>query len=150
MKDSQENIIGLAMILLKQDEKKILIGKRRNGMSDVTGKLGFPGGHLQDNETPRKGCIREIEEETGLTLEDYKLIDETPFAKVYHSEDDGKRKYVTLYFRADYTSKARAVVTEPEKCVWWNWYSMEEIKKAEEELFAPVREFIRQGYNPFK
>ena len=39
---------------------------------------------------------------------------------------------------------------EPEKCAWWNWYSMKELENARDVLFPPVRELISQGYDPFK
>ena len=36
------------------------------GIEPFTGKYAFPGGHVDYNEDPIKGCIRELEEETGL------------------------------------------------------------------------------------
>ena len=65
VKDEHGNIIGLAMILINS-ERKSLIGKRREYLLDVDGKLGFPGGHQEDNETKLAGTWRELEEETGI------------------------------------------------------------------------------------
>ena len=36
------------------------------GREPYKGKLAFPGGFLEYNEIPEAGCLRELEEETGL------------------------------------------------------------------------------------
>ena len=66
------------------------------GMRNDTGKFTFPSGHIENNETPYQGLIREVKEETGLDIEDAKLL---------RSGDNGEG--VTLYL---YLCKARGVV----------------------------------------
>ncbi len=148
MKDEKGNIVGLAMILINP-ENKILIGKRREYVLDVNGKLCFPGGHLENWESKLVGTLRETEEETGLTPDDYGLIDLEPFADIPHIGDDGN-PYVTFFYRANYNSRNRPIVMEPEKHAWWNFYSWEEIKKAEDELFRPLIELIKLNRNPIE
>lgn len=36
------------------------------GRGPFTGKLAYPGGRVNYNEDPEKGCLRELVEETGL------------------------------------------------------------------------------------
>lgn len=49
----------------------ILMGKRRD-----TKKWACPAGHLEPQEVPEAGLIREVKEETGLDIVHYKLISE--------------------------------------------------------------------------
>lgn len=53
-----------ASALIKNNENKVLLVFHR--------KLGvwlYPGGHIENNETPDEAVIREVKEETGLTVE---------------------------------------------------------------------------------
>lgn len=43
---------------------------RRNDSSKIT----FPAGHMNRNESPRDAAIREMFEETGLKIKDFKTI----------------------------------------------------------------------------
>ncbi len=58
-------------ILFSQDKKQILLVKRRDLPVWV-----FPGGGLDEGEDPKKGVIREVEEETGLQVQIVRQIAE--------------------------------------------------------------------------
>lgn len=53
----------------------------------------FPGGHVEQGEYVTPSVIREIREETGLTIENPKLCG----IKEFHKSKDGKRYIVFLY-----------------------------------------------------
>ena len=54
-----------ALVLkLKGNEYEILLIER--GHEPFTGKLALPGGHVDYDEDPMVGCLRELKEETGL------------------------------------------------------------------------------------
>lgn len=53
-------------------EGKILVGER----SDVPGAWQFPQGGIQENETARQALRRELEEEIGLSPDDYEISQE--------------------------------------------------------------------------
>lgn len=59
-----------AALLLNNNQ--ILIAKRRQG-TKMPGKWEFPGGKIEDNETPEECLCREIQEEfqIDVTVEDY-------------------------------------------------------------------------------
>ena len=53
----------------------------------------FPGGHVEQGEFVTPSVIREVREETGLTIENPKLCG----IKEFRKEQDGKRFIVFLY-----------------------------------------------------
>jgi len=53
-----------AGIILMQDNKVALIERHRAGLHYFT----FPGGHVDEGETPEQAAIRETEEELGLQV----------------------------------------------------------------------------------
>ena len=48
-------------------EGRVLVVRERSG--SARGRYGFPGGTLEDDETPAEGAVRETHEETGVTVE---------------------------------------------------------------------------------
>jgi hypothetical protein len=81
--------VGVGVIV--QDPKspeKVFAGKRKG--SHGAGKLALPGGHLEMHETWEVCAAREVEEETGLKIENIK------FAHVTNDPmpDEGKRTYL--------------------------------------------------------
>jgi cob(I)alamin adenosyltransferase len=62
------------------DQKGRMLLLRDAGSGDhvhAKGKLGFPGGRMDHNETPHEGLLRELKEETGLSESELEIG--TPF-----------------------------------------------------------------------
>ncbi len=59
-----------AAILLLQDDKIALIERHRQGLH----YFSFPGGHVDEGETPEQAAIRETKEELGLDVTLKKLV----------------------------------------------------------------------------
>lgn len=64
----------------------------------------FPGGHVEQGEYVTPSVIREIQEETGLTIENPRLCG----IKEFHKSADGKRYIVFLYVTNRYSGELRA------------------------------------------
>lgn len=72
----------------------------------------FPGGHVEKGEYVPPSVIREIREETGLTIEDPRLCG----IKEFHKQKDGKRYIVFLYVADRFTG---ALKSSTEGNVFW-------------------------------
>jgi 8-oxo-dGTP diphosphatase len=63
-----------AGILIK--DGKVLIARRKQGQSHA-GLWEFPGGKIEDNETPQECLERELEEELGIKVKPGRIIAES-------------------------------------------------------------------------
>ena len=129
--------IGVGIIVIK--DGKILFGKRKNAHNE--GSWSFPGGHLQFNEEVEDCAIREVKEETGISI---KNIRKGTFTNDIF-EKEGKH-YVTLFVISDFAS-GEVKVMEPEKCEKWEWF---EWNKLPQPLFIPIQNLLKQKFNPLK
>ena len=73
------------------DGDKVLVQDRKN--PDWPG-ITFPGGHVEKGEAFVVSVIREVYEETGLTIEDPVLCGMKQF------QDENDARYVVLFFKA--------------------------------------------------
>lgn len=90
----------------------------------------FPGGHVEKNELFSKSVIREVWEETGLTIEEPK------FCGLYHWHKNGVHNVITLYkaekFAGELTSSEEGRVY---------WIPLKELKTRE---LATGMEYVLQ------
>lgn len=63
------DIIAQAIII---KNNKILMVRQYVQRGDIV--WNFPGGGIEEGETPEDACIREVKEETGLDVEVYRLL----------------------------------------------------------------------------
>ena len=83
----------------------------------------FPGGHVEQGEFVTPSVIREVREETGLTIENPKLCG----IKEFRKEQDGKRFIVFLYAASRFSGELRS---SDEGDVFW--YPLSELKRSKE------------------
>ena len=75
--------VGAYGFIIK-DEKIALIKKARGG---YTGLLDIPGGGIEHNETPVEALKRELMEEAGVTVNNYKLLTATSRTFTWQMEE---------------------------------------------------------------
>ena len=90
-KRSYESAEFTNMCMLEREDGKILVINRTD--PDWCG-LAFPGGHVEVGESFVESCVREMKEETGLTVLDPVICGLKQFYK-----KDGTR-YVIFHFKA--------------------------------------------------
>ncbi len=106
-------------------EGKILLMKRahskRNG-----GKWEIPGGSLRFGESPRRGALREVREETGFRLDPLSVIPVDTFGIVY---PELKVEFVIPLYAT--VVNGGEPVLRPEEHEDWGWFSLKQIRDME-------------------
>lgn len=88
---SREVAVELTNMCMVRDGDKVLVEDRvGHAWSGIT----FPGGHVEPGESIVSSVIREVKEETGLTIESPKLCGIKDWMR-----EDGSR-YIVLLFKA--------------------------------------------------
>jgi 8-oxo-dGTP pyrophosphatase MutT (NUDIX family) len=64
----------MVSILLIVKDKRFLFFKRSSQDTSYPNHWGLAGGGVDKGETPNEGLVREIKEELGFTLTDYRLL----------------------------------------------------------------------------
>lgn len=82
------------MCMLRRADGRVLV---QNRVDPDWGGLTFPGGHVEPGESLVDSVVREMQEETGLTVRNPRLIGSKSWMK-----DDGSRYLVLLYVATEY------------------------------------------------
>ena len=82
------------MCMLTRADGKVLV---QNRVDPNWGGLTFPGGHVEPGESLLDSIVREMQEETGLTIRNPKLIGSKSWM-----QKDGSRYLVLLYIATEY------------------------------------------------
>lgn len=87
---SRKSEIELTNMCFVYDENRVLVQEKVG--TKYNGGLVFPGGHVEGGESLRDSMIREIKEETGLTI-----FNPQPCGYKDWIQEDGTRYIVLLY-----------------------------------------------------
>ena len=122
--EKYSKVILSNMCMIYNDKDEILVQMRVK--KDWSG-LTFPGGHVEDNESLNESVIREIKEETGLTIEDPILCD------VYEWPWENNSRYLAFLYKTNkYKGKIKS---SKEGVIFW-------IKKSEIKNYVLSTDFI--------
>ena len=134
----QQTRVGVGIMILKGGE--VLLCQRKGAHG--AGEYGFPGGHLEYMETFEECILREVKEECGVEIENIQF----QFLANLHKYTP--KHYVHAGFVATWKS-GESQVLEPDKCVSWRWYKLDELPQP---LFATCQtafESYQTGRNYF-
>lgn len=107
-------------VIIENDKKEILIGKRKGSHSPY---FSIPGGHLEMGETFEEAAIKEVFEETGLKIEDPVVISVTNNLRTFQ---ESGRHYISVILFAD-KFEGVPVVKEKDKCEGWQWCALNDL-----------------------
>lgn len=127
--------LGVGVIVF--NEGKVLLGKRLSNHG--YGMWAFPGGHIEDNESPQECATRETHEETGLAIKDVKI---GPWTHDVFATSD--KRYITLFVTANYAG-GTLEVKEPDKCSEWQWFDWDNLPQP---LFQTINSLMALGWSP--
>lgn len=118
--DRSEKTVLTNMCMIYDDDGNVLVQDRRD--SDWGG-ITFPGGHVEKGESFTDAVIREVYEETGLTIETPQIcgIKQWP-------EDDGSRYIVLFYKTSHFAGELKS--SEEGEVYWTKLSRMKELPLA--------------------
>ena len=86
--------------VIERSDRRLLIGQRRRSDSSPL-KWEFPGGKVEQGETPEAALARELREELGATLGK-----SVPIGKVAHKYAESPEELEILFFAAEIVEAA--------------------------------------------
>lgn len=87
-----KNIVVTGGAIIKDDRGRILLQKR----SDY-GDWGLPGGGMEAGETIEETMIREVKEETGLQIKEYRLFSVYTGPRMEYQYPDGNKVVFVMF-----------------------------------------------------
>ena len=117
MEEVRRPRVGIGVMILNQ-EGEVLLGLRKGSHGE--GEWCFPGGHLELGERLFNAAKREVMEETGLTITEFRIV--SIGDEMRYLVSDGKH-YLNIGILGMFTG-GEPEVREPEKCERWKWFSM--------------------------
>lgn len=128
---SQNVQVGVGTLILRNN--RILLGQRMGAHGAET--WAPPGGHLEFGEALEDCAIREVLEETALTIDAISKLGVTN--DVFEKE---QKHYITVFMLAK-CDEGEPQVMEPEKCRQWSWFALDNLPHP---LFLPLDNFLKE------
>lgn len=128
-------MIDVVAAILKNEENKILIARKKEGKS-LAGYWEFPGGKIEKGETPEESLVRELKEEMGVKIKVGECFGE-------NIHDYGSFKIKLIGFIGE-IEKGEIVLKDHDKYEWVDKYELKEFSFAPADV--PFVEKILRDY----
>ena len=131
------NLVTVSAVIMVDIDGRILIAQRPEGKS-MAGLWEFPGGKVEDGETPERALIRELKEELGIDTTEACLA---AFTFASHTYDDF-HLLMPVFLCRKWDGFVQAKEGQNLK-----WVKINDLKKyamppADEPLIAMIRDFL--------
>jgi mutator protein MutT len=115
-------LVGVGAVIV--DEGRVLLVRR--GTEPLRGEWSLPGGLLEVGESLMAGVVREVREETGLTVEPVELIE--LLDRIYREGERVRYHYVIADYLCRVVGGALQAATDADAVRWverveWNSHS---------------------------
>lgn len=139
--------LGAYALVIKNNQ--ILLIKKVTGPYD--GKLDLPGGTIEFGETPETTLKRELKEETGLDILEYKLFDASSVLVDWHRDNDIiKVHHLGIFYQVlNYQNEIKKEINIDEKnddSLGAEFYDINTLTKEQLSAIA-ILELEKLGYN---
>lgn len=117
--------VGAGFGVILEKDGKILLGRRHPDPDKAdsafrsAGEWSLPGGKLDWGETFEEGAIREVKEETGITIKNPKVVS-------VHNCKNEHAHFMTVGLVAE-EWEGEAKVMEPDEIVEWGWFPINDL-----------------------
>lgn len=112
------------VVVFNREGKVLLLRRARSKRNG--GRWEIPGGSLKYGESPRKGALRELMEETGIKVSPLSLFPIDTFGFLY--PEMGVEFIIPLYSTVVEDFKPEIREDEHDD---WGWFTLEEVKEME-------------------
>lgn len=130
-------IRNVALIVLYDKNKKILLQHRTEDADRLPGYWGFFGGGIDEGETPEQAVRRETKEELNYELKDPKLVMTQEF---FYNEE----KNIKYIFMEEYDKNKLLTLGEGQGMEWFSVDEINELKIVDHDKEA--LKFIKGKY----
>jgi 8-oxo-dGTP diphosphatase len=134
---SSQPLLLVAAVAMVDVDGRVLIAKRPEGKA-MAGLWEFPGGKVQDAETPEQALVRELDEELGINTKTSCLA---PFTFASHSYEDF-HLFMPLYLCRVWQGIPRPREGQVLKWVYPNKLDDFPMPPADVPLIAMLRDFL--------
>ncbi|HHU61470.1 MAG TPA: (deoxy)nucleoside triphosphate pyrophosphohydrolase [Natronincola sp.] len=119
-----------------RNDDKVLLCQRKEGA--LAGKWEFPGGKIENDETPEECIVREVEEELGITVEVERI-----YQAVHMHYEHGD--FLLITYLADYTG-GKISLHVHSSCAWVELERLDQYDLADANI--PIAKTLKeQGYS---
>jgi ADP-ribose pyrophosphatase YjhB (NUDIX family) len=129
-------LLGVGAVVI-EDGRALLV---RRGHAPQLGEWSIPGGLVELSETVRQAAVREVSEETGLTIEPLELIG--VFDRIV-ADGEGRTlyHYVLIDFLCRRVAGELQAADDADEARWFTWEQVEGLQ-----LPRDTAEAIRRGF----
>lgn len=117
--------VQVADVVIVRGDRVLLVQQRK---AVAHGLWSYPGGHLEDGETPLQAVVREVQEELGVTLLRPKF-----FTTYAITTPRGPLDITT--FTGDFLGE---ITLKEDELMAYRWFTLEELHRSKNSLRSPV------------
>lgn len=126
--------IGAGVLLLNDDESKVLLLLRSKNCKNEPNTWSRPGGTIEYGETIEDCLRRETREEIGVEITDLEFMH-----IMDHFVPEKKQHWIAIGYKGKIAPGQKPYIVEPHKCDDLRWFSKDELP---ENIYGPTRPAI--------